>query len=300
MLARAYFLVFALTASAFSWAGDAAPVRVLVWDEQQPTQKQVYLNFLGNQIAGHLKNLPGFEVTSVSMNDPHNGLTSEVLDKTDVLVWWGHVRHKELADDKALDIVRRIKEGKLSLIALHSAHWAKPYVDAMKERSIQDALGKLSEDERKSAKLTLVPYKGGVPKAGTPLTPSSELKKNADGSLELIVKLPGCIFPSWRADGAPSHVKTLLPDHPIAKGIPAQFDIPQTEMYNEPYHVPAPDEVIFEERWDKGEYFRAGMLWTVGKGKVFYFRPGHETYNVYKQELTLKILENACRYLGSK
>jgi trehalose utilization protein len=80
--------------------------------------------------------------------------------------------------------------------------------------------------------------------------------------------------------------------------VPKQWDIPQTEMYDEPFHVPAPDEVVFEEKWDKGERFRSGCVWKVGKGKVFYFRPGHETYPVFRQETPLRVIENACRWLG--
>ena len=49
-------------------------------------------------------------------------------------------------------------------------------------------------------------------------------------------------------------------------------------MYDEPFHVPEPDEVILEECWAAGEWFRSGMVWRLGKGRVFYFRPGHETY----------------------
>ena len=115
-----------------------------------------------------------------------------------------------------------------------------------------------------------------------------------------LVTLPNCVFPSYRADGAPSHVTTLKPKHPIAEGVPAAFDIPQTEMYNEPFHVPTPDEVIFEETWDKGEHFRSGCVWKLGKGKVFYFRPGHETYGVYTQPIPLRILANAVEWLGGK
>ena len=131
-----------------------------------------------------------------------------------------------------------------------------------------------------------------------PLTPRMAMEKDADGTMKLVVHMPGCIFPAWRADGKPGHVKTLLPDHPIAAGIPKEFDVAQTEMYNEPFHVPTPDAVIFEEHWDAGEHFRSGCLWNVGKGKVFYFRPGHEVYPVYKQEIPLKILENAIAFLA--
>ena len=71
-------------------------------------------------------------------------------------------------------------------------------------------------------------------------------------------------------------------------------------MYNEPFHVPEPDEVIFEETWELGERFRSGMVWNIGKGKVFYFRPGHETYPVFKQPEVIKVIENACRWLGGE
>ena len=71
-------------------------------------------------------------------------------------------------------------------------------------------------------------------------------------------------------------------------------------MYDEPFHVPAPDLQIFEEKWDAGEHFRSGMLWKVGQGNVFYFRPGHETYPVYLEALPLKVVENAAVWLGGK
>jgi len=38
---------------------DVKPIRVVVWDEQQPAQKQAYENFLGNAIADHLGKQPG-------------------------------------------------------------------------------------------------------------------------------------------------------------------------------------------------------------------------------------------------
>ena len=97
----------------------------------------------------------------------------------------------------------------------------------------------------------------------------------------------------------PSHVTTLLPHHPIAAGLPVQWDIPRTEMYGEPFHVPPPDEVVFEEKWDKGEHFRSGCVWQVGQGRVFYFRPGHETYPVFQQTEPLRVIENAVRWMGA-
>jgi trehalose utilization protein len=61
-----------------------------------------------------------------------------------------------------------------------------------------------------------------------------------------------------------------------------------------------PDEVIFEERWASGEWFRSSAIWKLEKGRVFYFRPGHETYRVFMQALPLLILTNAVRWLPSR
>jgi len=41
------------------------------------------------------------------------------------------------------------------------------------------------------------------------------------------------------------------------------------------------------------------MLWNVGKGRVFYFGPGHETYRIYFQAEPLKIIGNAAQWLGT-
>ena len=95
-------------------------------------------------------------------------------------------------------------------------------------------------------------------------------------------------------------MRTLRPEHPIARGVPAEWGMPETEMYSEPFHVPLPDAVIFEETWETGEHFRTGCVWRVGKGRVFYFGPGHETYPIFRQEIPLRIVENAARWLGTK
>ncbi len=277
------------------------PIRVVVWDEQQPAQKQAYEDFLGNEIAGYLKKQPGLSVTSRRHDEPNHGISDEVLDRCDVLIWWGHVRQREIKTEEGQRIVRRIKDGKLAFLALHSAHWSTPFIEAMNERTIADALAKLSPEERKSARVEAIrPEKYAAPGRNDPLTPSVERQKDADGTLVLKIKLPNCCFPAYRADGKPSHVRVLLPRHPLAKGLPEKFDIPHTEMYDEPFHVPAPDEVVFEERWDSGERFRSGAVWRVGKGQVVYFRPGHETFDVYKQPETLQIIENAVRWLGEQ
>ena len=283
-------------------ATQARPIQVVVWDEQQPEQKQAYDNFLGNAIADYLKNRPGFAVRSVAFSDPQQGLADEVLNNADVLVYWSHFRtNPAVTLANARKVVDRIKAGKLSMITLHSAHWSEPFVQAMRDRATEDALKDLSDDQRKSAVITYVtPKRFVVPKRNDPLTPSSKREMGADGKLHMQITLPCCVFPAFRADGKPSHVTTLLPDHPIARGIPKNWDIPQTEMYDESFHVPPPDEVVFEERWAGGEHFRSGCVWKIGRGKIFYFRPGHEIYPVYKQELPLRVIENACGWLAQK
>ena len=201
----------------------------------------------------------------------------------------------------ARPIIQRIKEGTLSLIALHSAHWSTPFVEAMYERTRLDAEKALKRDGAK-VEITYVdpPKRYTVPGAADRITPYTILRKFPDGSEKATVYKPNCCFPAYRADGKPSQIRLLKPDHPIAKGLPGTFELPQTEMYAESFHVPEPDEVVLEERWASGEWFRSGMVWNLGKGKVFYFRPGHETYAVFKEKPVLQLLENAVRWLAPK
>ena len=274
------------------------PLRVLVWDEQQPEQKQAYGDkFLGETIAAHLATVPGVTVTSVALSSPEQGFDEATLDRTDVLILWAHKRSREVDDAHAERVVSRVLAGRLSLLALHSAHWAKPFVRLRQERAKVDALAALPAADRATAHwiyLNENPLYQGV-KADTPLTPFTE-RAGDDWRLAL----PRCVFPAWRADGAASHVTTLLPEHPIARGLPATWDIAQSEMYGGAFHVPKPDTVVFSERWDKGESFAlSGSIWQVGKGRVFYFRPGHETYPVYRQAQPLLVIDNAVHWLAA-
>src|SRR5258708_18684641 len=142
-------LALAAYASVGAYAAPVSgPIRVVVWDERQPAQKQAYENFLGNHLAeflhGFTKNgKPEFDVKSVGLDDPDQGLPKDVLDNCDVLIWWGHQRHDEVKDELVKDIVHRIQNGKLALFALHSAHWSKPFTEAMNQRAIADALKSL-------------------------------------------------------------------------------------------------------------------------------------------------------------
>jgi trehalose utilization protein len=284
-------------------AFGADPVHVLVWDERQPRQSQAYDNFLGNEIVSRLKaSADDLEFRSVTLDDTEQGLSVRNLEWADVVVWWGHARQRDVTDDNARRILDRVLSGEVDLIALHSAHWAKPFVEAMNWRSVEDGrkhLAAHAEGKTLTIETVAPPKPYTVPTHGSLLTPAYFGYKKGRNAYHGLIHLPWCCFPDYRPDGKPGTISVKLPKHPIAKGLPATFQVKQTEMYNEPFHVPAPDEVIFEETWELGERFRSGMVWNIGKGKVFYFRPGHETYPVYKQAEVLKVVENACRWLGT-
>jgi len=283
-------------------ASSDKPVRVVVWDEQQPAQKEAYDNFLGNWIARYLESRPGLSVKSVKLDDPGHGIGDEVLDACDVLVWWGHVRNKDISPEAGRRVVDRIVAGKLSLVALHSAHWSTPFVEAMNERTRRDAEKRYPKGGPDKVEISYVPpaQRYTIPKADARLTPYDDVRKFPDGSVKVTVHLPVCCFPAYRADGKPSTIRVLKPDHPIVKDVPKEFVLPHTEMYAEPFHVPEPDVVLLEERWASGDWFRSGCLWEVGQGKVFYLRPGHEIYPVYKERPMLQLVENAARWLGGR
>ena len=272
-------------------------VKVVVWDERQPSQRPAYADFLGGAVAGHLKSRPGLSVRSVGLDDPGRGLTDEVLGDARVLVWWGHARQDEVAPEVGRKVVGRVKAGTLALLALHSAHWSTPFVEAMNERARLDAAKASPGAEVRDVP---PPKRYTLPNYETRLTPYALERRFPDGAKTLDLHLPLCVFPAYRNDGKPSFVRVLKPAHPIAEGLPATFEIPREEMYDEPFHVPEPDEVILEERWATGEWFRSGMLWKLGAGHVFYFRPGHETYPTYTQAEPLRVVANAVAWLGSK
>ncbi len=274
----------------------ADPINVLVWDERQPRQSQAYDNFLGNEIAAHLGALPGLEVVSVGQDDPSHGLGA--LDQQDVLVWWGHVRQGEIPDEVGQQVVERVRSGKLALITLHSAHWSVPFMEAMYARTRDDAKRRFPAPE---TKIEFVPPPGRMPPSYDSLvTPAYYAFVRRGKVSQVRVDLPNCVFPGVDAHGKPSMVTVTMPEHPIMAGLPRQFEIPQSEMYDEPFHVPEPDQVLFREDWRGGGWFRGGMVWNLGEGKVFYFRPGHETFPVFKDANMLRILENAVRWLGQE
>jgi len=103
---------------------------------------------------------------------------------------------------------------------------------------------------------------------------------------------------TWREAGEKERLWVCNPGHPIAKGLGNYFEIPHEEMYGEPFGIPTPDEQIFISWFQGGEVFRSGATWKRGNGKIFYFRPGHETYPTYHQAEVKLVLKNAARWVA--
>lgn len=100
----------------------------------------------------------------------------------------------------------------------------------------------------------------------------------------------------WREAGEKERLWVVNPSHPICEGLPEYVEIPHEEMYGEYFWIPTPDELVFISWFKGGEVFRSGCCWNRGRGKVFYFRPGHETFPVYYQPEIRRIIGNAVRW----
>lgn len=99
----------------------------------------------------------------------------------------------------------------------------------------------------------------------------------------------------WR-HGDRERLWCTAPGHPIARGIEKSFEIPREEMYGEYFDIPKPDDVIFTGWFSGGEVFRSGCTFTRGRGKIFYFQPGHEEYPIYYMPQIQKIIKNAVKW----
>ncbi|HWA88193.1 MAG TPA: ThuA domain-containing protein [Opitutus sp.] len=100
----------------------------------------------------------------------------------------------------------------------------------------------------------------------------------------------------WREAGERERLWVCNPGHPIARGIDRCIELPAEEMYGEPFAIPAPDEQVFISWFEGGEVFRSGCCWRRGNGKIFYFRPGHETYPTYFDPNVRRVIANAVEW----
>ncbi len=97
----------------------------------------------------------------------------------------------------------------------------------------------------------------------------------------------------WREADDREILWVTAPGHPILRGISDHMVLPREEMYGEHFDIPEPDETILISSFSGGEVFRSGLTWRRGMGRIFYFRPGHETYPTYHNPQVMRIIANA-------
>jgi trehalose utilization protein len=107
------------------------PLTVTVWNENVHEHKDasvqsVYPEGIHQVIAGGIQEELGERVTlrTATLDLPQQGLPDELLESTDVLVWWSHIANDQLDDELAARVIRRIEQG-MGLVILHSALFSK-------------------------------------------------------------------------------------------------------------------------------------------------------------------------------
>ncbi len=100
----------------------------------------------------------------------------------------------------------------------------------------------------------------------------------------------------WRVAGERERLWVVAPGHPVAEGLPERIELAREEMYGEPFDIPAPEELVLVSWFQGGEVFRSGCCFRRGRGRIFYFRPGHETYPTYHEPLVQRVILNAVRW----
>ena len=217
-------------------------LKVTVWNEylhevEDENIGKLYPKGIHGCIAEFLEKA-GMKTHAATLREPEHGLTDEVLNNTDVLIWWGHMAHQEVADKIVDRVYARVLSG-MGLIVLHSGHASKIF-------------GKICG------------------------TDTGALKWRDVGEKEIL----------WVVD----------PSHPIVDGLPEKIIIPHEEMYGEYFSIPSPDELVFISWFEGGEVFRSGICYNREKGKVFYFRPGHESFKTFYIPEIQQVIINAVKW----
>lgn len=111
------------------------PIRVTIWNEYLHEQKEerirkIYPDGIHGAIASMLGRDPDLILRTATLEMPEHGLSDEVLQDTDVLIWWGHMAHQQVSEEIAEKVKQRVLDG-MGLIVLHSGHLSKPFVKLM-------------------------------------------------------------------------------------------------------------------------------------------------------------------------
>jgi|SRR5579875_1635761 len=118
-------------------SGGRSPVRVTVWGENLHEKRdahvrELYPEGMHTTIAEGIEENLGEDalVRTATFDQPEHGLSEDVLDATDVLTWWGHIGHAEVADEVVDRVKSRVLRG-MGLVVLHSGHWSKIFRSLM-------------------------------------------------------------------------------------------------------------------------------------------------------------------------
>lgn len=244
------------------------PVRVLVWDEAPShAPKSIYPNSLNGAIAEGLNALGGgaIHAKTANLDEPEQGITEAILAETDVLIWWGHARHGEVADEKAEMIKAAVHKG-LGFIPLHSAHYSKPF------QKVLDCTGNLyggwreASDPADTEEIRVCAPKHPIAQGISDFVlPAEEMYGTPFGVPPALVTIFQSYFPLG-GEYFPSFVVT------VGEGIDPEF-------------VCGPG---------------GGANQGKGAGRVFYFRPGHEAYPTYFDANVRKVLHNGVLWAAGR
>lgn len=110
-------------------------IKVTVWNEfvhekADENVKKIYPEGIHKAIADFLGKEEDIVVRTATLDDDECGLTKEILDDTDVLLWWGHIAHDRVPDEVAQRVQDSVLKG-MGMIFLHSAHHSKPFKKLM-------------------------------------------------------------------------------------------------------------------------------------------------------------------------
>ena len=209
-----------------------------VHEKKDPEVAKIYPNGIHGAIAEFLNGQDEIgTVRTGTLAEEQHGLTQEVVDDTDVMLWWGHLAHDDVDDAVVERVHKRVLEG-MGLLVLHSGHHSKLFRKLM----------------------------------GT-----------------------SCSL-TWREADEKERLWVVNPFHPITQGLGAFIELDAAEMYGEYFDVPDPDELLFISWFEGGDVFRSGATWHRGRGKIFYFRPGHETYPVFYNPEIRHVLLSGIRW----
>ncbi len=245
-----------MAASKNTAAQEKAKRCVVVWSEGT-APKNVYPDDINGAIVDGLKGkLEGWEIVKASISDPDQGLPDALLNKADVLVWWGHKKHGEVKDDLVAKIVKRVKDDGMGFVSLHSAHFAKPNIKLMSiEETSKELLEKVQPKNRVAA---WGAYKGD--------------------STTLTITVKDASHPIAR-------------DVPKEFSLP--HGERYSDPYAVPTAKCIVFEGVHDLKDGGKDASKMGFTWDIGEGKMFYFQPGHETNPVFLDENVKKIMVNA-------